>query len=57
VYPLGRRKSTGNVSISNVIATLMHTLFDVGQVRLMPGITGEVSRVITGGEPIRQLVS
>jgi hypothetical protein len=44
------------VRIPNVIATVMHTLFDVGTVRLMRGITGDVSRVITEGEPIRQLL-
>jgi uncharacterized protein (DUF1501 family) len=60
---IGRSSADGGspacdpVSLSNVVATLMHTLFDVSAVRLLPGISGEVSRVITGGEPIRQLVS
>jgi hypothetical protein len=45
------------VRIPNVIATIMHTLFDVGQVRLLRGISGDVSRVITQSEPIVQLVS
>jgi hypothetical protein len=45
------------VRIPHVIATIMHTLFDVGEVRIMRGLSGDVSRVITQGEPIRQLVS
>jgi hypothetical protein len=44
------------IRISNVIGTVMNTLLDVGTVRLMRGISGEVSRVITEGEPIRQLM-
>jgi hypothetical protein len=53
----GGNPATDPVRITHVIATIMHTLFDVGEVRLLPGISGEVSRVITGGEPIAQLVS
>jgi hypothetical protein len=44
------------VRIPDVVATVMHTLFDVGAVRLMRGISGDVARVITAGEPIPQLV-
>jgi hypothetical protein len=60
---IGRSTANGGdaavdpVRIQNVIATIMHQLFDVGAVRLMRGIAGDVSRVITEGEPIRQLVS
>lgn len=44
------------VTLGNLIATIMQTLFNVGEVRLLPGISGDVSRVITGGDPIRQLM-
>lgn len=58
---IGRSTNNGGdpasdpVRIRNLIATIMHTLFDVGQVRLLRGIAGDVSRVITEGEPIAQL--
>jgi uncharacterized protein (DUF1501 family) len=44
------------VTMHHLVATLMHTLFDVGAVRLMRGVPDDVARVITGGEPIRELV-
>jgi hypothetical protein len=44
------------VTLRNLIATIMHTLFNIGEVRLLPGINGDISRVITEGEPIRQLI-
>jgi len=40
-----------------LMATIMHTLFDVGQLRLVQGIPGDVARVVTGGEPIGPLFS
>jgi hypothetical protein len=39
-----------------LIATLMHSLLDLGQLRVTRGIPAEVSRVITGAEPIQELV-
>jgi hypothetical protein len=44
------------VHLTNLYATLMHTLFNVGDVRLMLGLGSETTRFITAGEPIRQLV-
>jgi hypothetical protein len=44
------------VTVRNLIATIMHTLFNVGEVRLLPGLNGDVSRVITEGEPVRLLI-
>ena len=55
---IGRSTANGSepadnpISIKNLIATIMHTLFDVGQLRLMRGISGDVARVLTEGEPI-----
>lgn len=44
------------VSIKNLIATVMHTLFDITQLRLVRGISTDVARVLTEGEPIASLV-
>jgi hypothetical protein len=52
----GGTPASDPVTPRNLIATIMHTLFNIGEVRLMPGISGAVSRVITEGEPIRQLI-
>lgn len=57
-------KSTANgsdpdsdpVTIKNLIATICHTLFNVGEVRVTRGIAGDLAKVITEGEPIRELV-
>ena len=51
----GGEPASEPIRIRNLIATIMHFLFDVGQVRLIPGIAGDVSRVITDGEPIGPL--
>jgi hypothetical protein len=53
----GSRPASDPISSSNVLATIMHALFDIGQVRLMTGIPREVVRVITGGQPIAELVA
>jgi hypothetical protein len=39
-----------------MLATVMHTLFDVGRLRLEPGALGSLQKVITDGEPIAELV-
>jgi hypothetical protein len=45
------------VSIQNLIATLVHTLFDVGQLRLIPDLPREFAQVMTSWEPIPGLMS
>jgi hypothetical protein len=40
----------------NLIATIMNYLLDINQVRVMRGIQGDVSRVITEDDPIAQLM-
>jgi hypothetical protein len=40
----------------HLIATVMHSLLDPGQVRLRRDLAGDVSRVIMEGEPIQQLL-
>jgi uncharacterized protein (DUF1501 family) len=45
------------VTMRHLVATIMHTLFDVPEVRLLRGVPDDVARVITGGEPIQALFS
>jgi hypothetical protein len=39
----------------NLLATLMHTLLDISQVRLLPGLPQDLLRAITAPEPIKGL--
>jgi len=39
----------------NLMATIMHVLLDVAQVRVMPGVPREVASAIADGQPIRGL--
>ena len=52
---IGGEPATTPISSSNVLATVMHSLFDIPELRLVTGIPQDVERVITGGEPIREL--
>jgi uncharacterized protein (DUF1501 family) len=55
---IGKSDKTGSspasdpVSSQQLLATVMHTLFDIGQLRLQPGIPQDVERVVTAGQPI-----
>lgn len=44
------------VTKADLVSTIMHTLFDVTQVRLLDHLPREVARVVTGGTPIPGLV-
>jgi hypothetical protein len=44
--------ATEPVTMRHLVSTIMHTLLDVGEVRLARGVPDDVGRVITGGEPI-----
>ena len=44
------------VGIRNVIATVLNTLFDTGELRLAPGVPREVAQTMTGWEPIPGLL-
>jgi uncharacterized protein (DUF1501 family) len=50
------RPATDPVSVQDLMATVMHTLFDVGQLRITPGVPTEIVRAVTNGSPIPQLV-
>jgi uncharacterized protein (DUF1501 family) len=36
----------------NLIATILHTLFDMGELRIVPGVPREIAQTMTGWEPI-----
>jgi uncharacterized protein (DUF1501 family) len=50
--PDGSEPSRDPVSIANLVATILHTLLDPGQVRVTSGIPDEIVRLVTLGEPI-----
>jgi Protein of unknown function (DUF1501) len=47
---------TAPMRIQNLLATLLHVLFDVGELRVLPGAPREVTQTMTGWEPIPGLV-
>ncbi|MCH9653654.1 MAG: DUF1501 domain-containing protein [Planctomycetes bacterium] len=59
---VGRSDKTASVpasepiSSNQVLATIMHTLFDTGEVRILPSVSQELKRIITDTQPIRELV-
>jgi hypothetical protein len=44
------------VRIPNLLATIMHSLFDVGELRVTRGVPGEVIRAATSADPIPGLL-
>jgi len=58
---IGQSTSDGGEPLSepygndNLLATVMHTLLDIGQVRLMTGLPQDLLRTLTSAEPIRGL--
>jgi hypothetical protein len=52
----GGEPASDPVTMADLIATIMHSLLDIGEVRLMPGVPRAVVEAITRGEPIRGLV-
>lgn len=44
------------VTMQNLLATVMHTLLDLGEVRVMDGLPKTLLDTLTGGEPIKGLV-
>jgi uncharacterized protein (DUF1501 family) len=44
------------VRIQNLVATILHTMFDLGQLRLVPGLPREIAQTMTGWEPIGGLM-
>jgi len=52
----GGEPASQPVHMKDLVATIMHCLFDIGQVRLLPGVPPRVLEAMTRGEPIRGLV-
>ena len=47
--------ATDPVGVPDLMATVMHTLFNVGELRVTPGVPNEIMQAISSGTPIRQL--
>jgi len=52
----GGEPNSEPIRIPNLIATIMHTLVNVGDVRLMPGMPREIGQTMAGYEPISALM-
>jgi len=52
----GGEPASDAVTMKDLLATVMHTLLDIGEVRLLPGVPQRVVEAMTRGEPIRGLV-
>ena len=52
VEPRRRRAAVGAGPDQNLIATIMHTLFDVGQLRLVPDLPREFAQTMASWDPI-----
>jgi hypothetical protein len=48
--------STQPYTIKNLIATIMHTLFDMGELRVLPNLPREIAQTMTSWEAIPELV-
>ncbi len=44
------------VHVRNLIGTILHTLFDVGELRITPGVAREITQTMVGYEPIAALM-
>lgn len=60
---IGRSTANGGepaddpITMRNLIGTIMHTLFDVAELRLRPNASDNVAKIITESEPIRRLIN
>jgi uncharacterized protein (DUF1501 family) len=48
--------ATTPIRIQNLLATILHTVFDVGQLRVVAGMPREIAQTMTGWEPIAGLL-
>jgi hypothetical protein len=49
------RPSSTPYAPANLLATILHALFDVGKLRLEPGVPQAIVKLLEKGEPIREL--
>jgi hypothetical protein len=60
---IGRSTADGStpaddpIHMRHLVGTIMHTLFDIGEIRLRPDATGGVAKLIAESVPIKQLIS
>jgi hypothetical protein len=54
--PNGAEPADNPITMRNLIGTIMHTLFDVAELRVQPDATIAVTKLITESEPIRRLI-
>ncbi len=47
--------SSDPYTTDDLMATVLHAMFDVGKLRLESGIPRELARLIENGKPIREL--
>lgn len=52
----GGEPSSRPISPQDLMATIMHTLMDLGEVRVMDGLPRELTETLGKGEPIRELI-
>ena len=53
---VGGEPTSVPISSSNVLATVMHSLFDMDKLRVQSGIRNDIQQIMTGGDPINELV-
>lgn len=53
----GGSPATTPYTVQNLAATILHTLFNVGELRITQGLPTDVVRMVTSGQPIRELFS
>lgn len=51
----GGEPFTSPYNTSHLVSTIMHTLFDIGQMRITRGLPGDAARFAQSGDPIREL--
>ncbi len=52
----GGEPASDPVTIQDLMATIMHTLIDIGELRLMDGLPRNLVEALTGGQPIKGLI-
>jgi len=52
----GGEPDSRGYNIRNLVATVMHTLLDIGQVRVTPGLPDRLVNAVTAADPIGELV-
>lgn len=53
----GGTPATQPYALPHLLTTIMHTLFDAGELRVTPGMPTDLVRLIAEGQPIRELFS